>query len=415
VQRRKKFRQLARSVFSVASVPAVVKLLPVRIAQISFDGKVIFETMELYASKFQSLGARQSVREWNRSHFAENHWRVIQENFVDHSGTEHRAVHRRSAFNHQAGNFQLSEAAQNRMNVRAAMRVSLNLFDADAARLQFMLFLFVRRRTGGRTENQNVILGALRNALYQARPQRQPKMGIKNHPQQRPTARLSAAIGEQRIIRQNSSNAGEYGVTFMALLLHVRARRCAGNPSTGWNASCWLLHGARRWSNLAIERHRGFQRNQRNGLPNVSGEGFVQTTGFCLQFSNFHLNPCLAQLLKAAAADARIRIGHRRDYAPDSGREQSVCAGGRSALMGVRFEIDVERSAAGFGAGMFKGANLGVFQSVVGVSAGSGDVAICIDDDRTNVRVRRGESDALARKVKRAPKKLLVADVAGHT
>ena len=76
--------------------------------------------------------------------------------------------------------------------------------------------------------------------------------------------------------------------------------------------------------------------------------------------------------------------------------------------MPVRFEIDVERSSARFGASLFDGENLGVLQSSVGVCSRTNHIAVSIGDDSADVRTGRGQPDALAGQVQCAVKMLLV-------
>jgi hypothetical protein len=83
-------------------------------------------------------------------------------------------------------------------------------------------------------------------------------------------------------------------------------------------------------------------------------------------------------------------------------------------VVSVGLEIDVESSATGFFAGLFQSANFGVLDASVGVYAGAGDVAGRVNDDRANMRIWRGEANALARKIECAAEKLFFVGVVGH-
>ena len=80
----------------------------------------------------------------------------------------------------------------------------------------------------------------------------------------------------------------------------------------------------RRRSDLAVERHRGFERYQGNAVTDVARESFVQLTRGLLAGSDLHFHSCGAQRFEASSADFWIRIGHamrlRDGYQLGSGR-----------------------------------------------------------------------------------------------
>ncbi len=57
--------------------------------------------------------------------------------------------------------------------------------------------------------------------------------------------------------------------------------------------------------------------------------------------------------------------------------------------MRVRFQIDIERAATRFFTGLFESKYFGVFHSGVGINTGTCDISLCIDNDGTNVWIRR--------------------------
>ena len=71
------------------------------------------------------------------------------------------------------------------------------------------------------------------------------------------------------------------------------------------------------------------------------------------------------------------------------GSDQSVSARGRAALMRMRFEIDIERSAASFAAGLLKRENFGVLSAIVGVNPGSLRFSVRINNDRSDIGIGR--------------------------
>ena len=70
----------------------------------------------------------------------------------------------------------------------------------------------------------------------------------------------------------------------------------------------------------------------------------------------------------------------------NAGGDQSVRAWRCSALMRVRFEIDVERSTAGTIASVLEGPYFSVFHALIAIGASARDDALRIDDDRADVR-----------------------------
>jgi hypothetical protein len=81
----------------------------------------------------------------------------------------------------------------------------------------------------------------------------------------------------------------------------------------------------------------------------------------------------------------------------------------------VRFEIDVQSSAASFAPSRFEGENLGVLHPTVSVSSGADKVAVSVSNDRADVRVGRSQADGFARQFKSAVKNSFVGGVSGHS
>ena len=83
-------------------------------------------------------------------------------------------------------------------------------------------------------------------------------------------------------------------------------------------------------------------------------------------------------------------------------------------MVRVRFEIDVESSAACFVAGCFEGENLGMLHAAVGVGSGSDDVAVNVCDYRADVGIGRGETQSFTREFQSAVQELFVCGLVGH-
>ena len=173
----------------------------------------------------------------------------------------------------------------------------------------------------------------------------------------------------------------------MTLLLDVRPSSFARDPATGGRPRSALRCQPRRRSDLAIKSHGRFQRHQGNTVANVTCESLIQSASFRLQSSNFHVNAGHAQLLKTLPTHLGIRIGHGSHYATNSGSDQGVGARWRPALVRVWFEIDVERAAAGFAAGLFESAHFSMLDAIVGVNTRTYDDALWVDDHSAYIRI----------------------------
>ncbi len=91
--------------------------------------------------------------------------------------------------------------------------------------------------------------------------QRQTKLRIHDHAQQRTASRFAGAIGQQRIIGDDGANPDQDGVVLVAQFLHMGARLLAGDPSAGSASSAksrGIVGLAGRRSDFAIQRHGRF-------------------------------------------------------------------------------------------------------------------------------------------------------------
>ncbi len=82
--------------------------------------------------------------------------------------------------------------------------------------------------------------------------------------------------------------------------------------------------------------------------------------------------------------------------------------------MGMRFKVDVERSATRFFSRCFERENLGVLLAGVGVDSGANDVAVGGGDYGPHIRIRRCQPEGLAGEFKGALKKLFVCGMIDH-
>src|SRR5579859_928303 len=149
-------------------------------------------------------------------------------------------------------------------------------------------------------------------------------------------------------------------------------------------------------------------------MADVAREGFIQLARLLFQSPDFHVDAGRAQLFEATPAHLRIRIGHRGDHAMDARRHQGVGAWGRSRLVGVRLQIDVERPAACPSFGLFQRDNFRMLDAIPGMPTGADYVPVAVGDHRAHVRIRRRQPNSAACQFQCPVKMLFVRRVLGH-
>ena len=106
--------------FSVTQCLRGEELLLVRIPQVAFHREVFSEAMQVkmfYPRGLIHMSETGARSERNRSRTSQDFRGIVEKDFVDHPGSERRPVHRGSAFDHHTRDFELSQAAQHRMNI----------------------------------------------------------------------------------------------------------------------------------------------------------------------------------------------------------------------------------------------------------------------------------------------------------
>src|SRR5581483_4820585 len=177
--------------------------LLVRIAHVAFYCEVFTEAVQMQLldlGRLAEVAESCAPGEGNRSGSGENLGGVVQENFVHGVGRERGPVYRGSTLDHDADDFEFAEAAEDRRQV--GMPVGLEggyLLDSDAELLQPGSLAWIR----GAAKDQHVVPAGGCGILYQARIEGKAQARIQNDAQQRPPARPSAAVGEQRIVRED--------------------------------------------------------------------------------------------------------------------------------------------------------------------------------------------------------------------
>jgi len=120
---------------------------------------------------------------------------------------------------------------------------------------------------------------------------------------------------------------------------------------------------------LAIERHRGLQRNEWHTSPDPTRERFVQAARLAFEETDFNLDTGGAQLAESAPRDGWIWVAHCRHHAANSRGDQGI--GARAGAPSVRagLEVDVEGCSASSLARDFQRENLCVLAAFVAVKA----------------------------------------------
>src|SRR5205823_1826715 len=108
--------------------------------------EVFAEAMNGYRFHLRSLAHAAKATacgKWNRARAGEDFGSVVEKNFVHDAGNQSCPVHQRTAFDQEADDFHLTQARQDVIEVRAAIRTSQwHLFDANAAVFEQRFFLF---------------------------------------------------------------------------------------------------------------------------------------------------------------------------------------------------------------------------------------------------------------------------------
>src|SRR5581483_10500458 len=158
--------------------------------------------------------------------------------------------------------------------------------------------------------------------------------------QQRTPPWPSSAIGQQRIICDDSVHPDENCVGPVAKLLDMGASLRTGDPSAGGIAQAHFVAGWRvRRSDLAVQRHARLESYQRRSMDNVLGKRFVQSARFCFQQPNMNFDSGSAQPLESFARNGRIGILHRGIDTRYAGSDHGVRAWPAASGMRAGFEI----------------------------------------------------------------------------
>src|SRR5215831_5980777 len=111
--------------------------------------------------------------------------------------------------------------------------------------------------------------------LDNARFEREAQFSVQNDAQQAPAPWPTAAVGQQWIIGEDRSNAGQQGIRSVAHAVNSGARFLACDPGA------FLVSALLRQHQLPVQRQGRLQRNKRPSRGNPAGKRFVQFLRFC--------------------------------------------------------------------------------------------------------------------------------------
>jgi len=129
-------------------------------------------------------------------------------------------------------------------------------------------------------------------------------VGIEYDAEQRPASRSLGAVGQEGIVGEHGTDAGEDGVGGVAKALNLIAGGGPGEPVR-------LVGESRcgRGSKLTVSGERSLESDEGTPCPDEVREGFVEAARFVLKNADGDLDACGPESFDAAAADERVGVG----------------------------------------------------------------------------------------------------------
>src|SRR6185312_11059821 len=177
----------------------------------------------------------------------------------------------------------------------------------------------------------------------------------------------------------------------MPQLLHVSASLCAGNPAAR-GAGCSKsrrvkgITGGR--SDLAVERHAGLQRDQRQATQYVASKSFIEPASFSFEQAGFDHNSGCSQLFEPFSRHFGIWIRHGRDHTLNACCNERITTRRRAALMAMWFTVEIDGAPACTRSSLLQGQNLGMLDAFKGVEAFANELSSGIHYDCAYTRPR---------------------------
>ena len=196
---------------------------------------------------------------------------------------------------------------------------------------------------------------------------------------------------------QDCADADEDAVVDVAVLVDATARGLVRDP----------LRCARARRDLAVERHRRLERDERHLLGHPLEEGLVEPSRLFLEDAADDLDAGILENLDAAARDERVRVLHRDDAALHASLGHRLGAGARAAVVRTRLERHVERRTLRELPCHAQSVDLRMRRAGLAVPA-CGDDAPAAHDDGADHRVWRRPPLRIARELQRLTHEIFI-------
>ena len=224
----------------------------------------------------------------------------------------------------------------------------------------------------------------------QARPGRRTQRAVQHDPTGLPVALLDAHV-HRRIIGEHRTDAGEHRAAAGPQVLHIVACRIGGDPAA-------LAIGQR---GAPIQTHRKFDAHERPARAHALDESAVELPRRLGHEPAGDIDTRLAQALLAGPADARVGVPQRIDHARDTGANQGLGAGRRTAVMTAGLQAHVGGRTPRTRAGRRQRIGFGMRGSGTFVPALAHDLA-AVDQHTADARVGVSRIEAAPRERQRA-------------
>ncbi len=162
-------------------------------------------------------------------------------------------------------------------------------------------------------------------------------MRVHHHPHRLAGRVTGNAASHVRVVAQHGADTHQHRIVLTAHGVRRLAGRSRGDP----------LAFAGMCGDAAIQGAGQLQRHQRTALQDAHEKPSQHFTGGRTLHAFHHIHAGLAQASKAAATDARVRIGCGHHHAAHTGRDQCIGTRRGFAVMTAGFQRDVRSGTPG--------------------------------------------------------------------
>src|SRR5713101_3900125 len=360
-------------------------MIPVNIGQVSLDCEVRAEAVN--GNIFQSPKREAICKRKRHVRASSDFCRIKKEELVHHAGGQGGAVQSAPRFENYTEDIAFSQLTKDRFQIRPPAS-AVGLKDFDAGLFQGARSRILRRLRG---HHQHVFI----RRFHELRFQRKAEARIENHAKQFSAAGEAAAIGEERVVGEDSADAGQECVRSVAHAMDFGAGLLGSDPR------CALTLAGLRQRELAIEGQRGLEHEEWALLRDPERETLVQSASLSFANTGFNGKTCAAELREGPPGDGRVWVGHRGHDAVNFGAEDCIGARPRAPRSAAWLKGDIERGALRVSARRFQSDDFGVVAPVVLMKSFANHLPV-FHEDRADRWIRAREADAFARQFQRA-------------